>query len=346
MNELPTTDNAEHGDNLIVSVGFFRLLVKQQFNRTSQLEGIADPKGIQGRFISMLQRNLLEALQDPKKLLFSILAISEQLPSMMDLVWDQTHTQDELRKAVNRESWLSKELLGWINAPRFRQLVNAEHHYADSLDDALEMFAGEQLIYVLADFTFQQAAKKEGQSCSLLIRRIIEWSNETAGYCEYLAQKADLPQTQLKLSGLLQGLAPLAITQLFAQLHEAQLQGGLKKMRQAGQKSLHDELQQLPIPAYMLMELLCQQQPLQVQLLSEMGDIGTKLARLQQEVYSDLPITLISPQARVLRQSLLYSQYRWLNDACELTPSQSHSLLSELNLSPEIISQLARLRRK
>jgi len=346
MNELTATETAPNHDKLIVSVGFFRLLVKQQFNRSSQLEGLANPKGIQGRFIDMLQRNLLEALQDPRKLLFSILSISEQLPAMMDLVWDQTHTENELKKAVNRESWLSRELLGWLNAPRFRQLVNAEHQYADSLDDAMQMFGGEQLVYVLADFTFQQAAQKEGQSCSLLIRRIIEWSYETAGYCELLAQQAQLPITQLKLSGLLQGLAPLAITQLFAQLHEAQLQGGLKKMRQAGQKGLHDELQQLPIPAYMLMELLCQQQPLQLQLLNQLGETGRRLARLQQEAYSDLPISLISPQARVLRQSLLYSQYRWLNDACELNPAESHNLLSQLNLSPEVIAQLARLRRR
>lgn len=346
MNDLPQTETAPPQDNLSIAVGFFRLMVKQQFNRTSQLEGHVDPRGIQGRFINMLQRNLLEALQDPRKLLFSILSVSEQLPAMMDLVWDQTHTQDELRKAVNRESWLSKELLGWINAPRFRQLVNAEHDYADSLDDALAMFNGEQLIYVLADFTYQQTAQKEGQSCTLLIRRIIEWSYETAGYCELLAQHANLPESQLKLAGLFQGLAPLAITQLFAQLYEAQLQGGLKKMRQAGQKALHDELQQLPVPAYMLMELLCQQQPLQLQLLEQMGETGNRLARVQQEVYSDLPITLISPQARVLRQSLLYSQYRWLNDACELTPTQSHHLLSSLNLSPEVIAQLARLRRR
>ena len=215
-----------------------------------------------------------------------------------------------------------------------------------SLDQALALFDGKSLGFQLLDFAMAQAASREGRICKLLNRRILEWSQELAQFAHLLAEGRGLCTATASMAGLVQGLAPLAISQNFVYLFEGQLKQALEKAQESGNKKAYDQLNSVRPPIRVLLSHLTQSTSLQHELLNEMGATGQLLAGLTREVDADLPLEQLSHLARLLRQARGYSQYRWLNDACVLTPQQSHELLTGLALNERELADLARLRRR
>lgn len=323
---------------------FFDYLVRQQFtwfgNQQNHSAGTLETK-----LSERLQIAMAQSAQNPARLLFVRLTLGEQLPGMIDLVMDQADTQDAMRKTINSESWLSKELLQWVNAPRFRQRQSS-HDFVTTLDQAMELFGDKALAFQLLDFSMVQAAAREGRFCKLLNRRILEWSQELAQFAGTLANARGLCESTARMLALVQGLAPLAISQNFVHLFESQIKLALEKARDNSNKKLYDQLTAIKPPVRVLLSHLTHSAALQHDLLQAMGDTGQMLASLTRDADADLPVDQLSDLAKVLRQARGYSQYRWLNDACVLTPQQGHSLLAGLALTESELSELTRLRRR
>ena len=324
---------------------FFDHLVRQQFTWFSN-QNMVTKSAIEQRLAERLDVALEQVRENPKRLLFIRLTFGEQLPAMLDLILDQSDTDDIMRRTINQESWLAKELLQWVNAPRFRQTTATHSDFVSSLDQALEKFGGKMLAKYMLDFAMIQAAGREGQFCQLMNRRILEWSQEMALFAIALADARELCPATASMSALAQGIAPLAVTQSFVHLFEAQIKGALEKARKSGQKQVYDQLKSIRPPVQVLSGHLARASALQPILLSELGATGQLLASLTREANADLPVDQLSEQAQILRQARGYCQYRWLNDACVLTPSQSHSLLASLSLSESDMVLLASIRRR
>lgn len=324
---------------------FFDYLVRQQFTWFGNQQQSVAAGGIESKLAERLQIAMAQSGQNPSRLLFVRLTLGEQLPGMMDLVVDQADTDDAMRRTINSESWLSKELLQWVNAPRFRQ-SQASHDFVDSLDQAMELFGGKSLAYQLLEFSMKQAAAREGRFCKLLNRRILEWSQELAMFAGFLAKERGLCEATARMVALVQGLAPLAISQNFVHLFESQIKLALEKAREGGNKKLYDQLSAIKPPVRILLSHLTHCTSLQHELLQALGTTGQALAGLTRDADADLPVEQLSEMARVLRQARGYSQYRWLNDACVLSPQQSHALLASLALSETEVVELTRLRRR
>ncbi len=324
---------------------FFDYLVRQQFTWFGSAQQNFSPIPLESKLSERLQIAMMQSQQNPSRLLFVRLTLGEQLPGMVDLIFDQADTEDAMRKTINNESWLSKELLQWVNSPRYRK-SQSNHDYVESLDDALDIFDGKMLAYQLVEFAMSQAASREGPFCKLLNRRVMEWAQELAQFCGLLAEQRGLCLATAKLSGLVQGLAPLAISQNFVNLFESQIKLASDKARSDGNKKIYDQLVAMKPPVRILLSHLTHSDALQHELLLALGQTGRLLAQITKETNADLPVEQLSEQARLLRQARGYSQYRWLNDACVLTPQQGHSLLNTLELSESELVELMRLRRR
>ncbi|MCM2678377.1 hypothetical protein [Echinimonas agarilytica] len=325
---------------------FFDYLVRQQFTWFGHQQQQVTAGAIETKLSERLELAMQQSSQNPARLLFVRLTLGEQLPGMLDLVMDQSDTDDSMRRAVNSESWLSKELLQWVNAPRFRQITGSHNDFVTSLDEALAEFNGKMLARQLIEFAMVQAAAREARFCKLLNRRILEWSQELAQCAAALAHERGLCAATVSMASLVQGLAPLAISQNFVHLFDGQIKLALEKARDSGQKQAYDQLNSIKPPVRVLLAHLTRSTGLQHALLAELGATGKLLASLTREVDADLPVEQLSELAQVIRQARGYSQYRWLNDACVLTPHQSHMLLSELALSEHDLTTLSRLRRR
>lgn len=323
---------------------FFDYLVRQQFTWFSgQHDHSAG--GLESKLSERLQIAMSQSVQNPSRLLFVRLTLGEQLPGMIDLIMDQADTQDTMRKTINSESWLAKELLQWVNAPRFRKRL-ASHDFVGSLDKALELFEGKSLAFQLLEFAMLQAAARETPFCKLLNRRIMEWAQELAQFAGALAKGRELCEATARMAALVQGLAPLAISQNFVHLFESQIKLALEKAREDSNKKLFDQLKEIKPPVRVLLSHLTHSTGLQHELLLSLGTTGQLLAGLTRDADADLPVNQLSELAKILRQARGYSQYRWLNDACALSPQQGHNLLAGLELSEDELTELTRLRRR
>ncbi|MBW8189996.1 hypothetical protein K0504_03030 [Neiella marina] len=325
---------------------FFDHLVRQQFTWFGGQQQALTTSAIATRLAEHLETAMGQTFENPKRLLFVRLTLGEQLPAMLDLVLDQTDTDDPMRRTINSESWVAKELLQWVNAPRFRQITATSHDFVGSLDQALSHFGGKILAFQLVEFAMIQAAGRKVPFCQLMNRRILEWSQEMAQCARLLAERRGLCPALSSLAALTQGLAPLAISQAFVDLFDNQIKQALEKSRQSAQKQVYDQIKDIRPPVGILASHLARSSALQHSLLNELGATGQIIASLTREADADLPVGQLSEMAQVLRQARGYCQYRWLNDACALTPHQSHSLLADLALSEDEMADLSRLRRR
>ena len=324
---------------------FFDYLVRQQFTWFGSQQQSHSAGSLETKLAERLQIAMAQSAHNPSRLLFVRLTLGEQLPGMIDLVMDQADSDDLMRRTINSESWLAKELLQWVNAPRFRQ-SQSSHDFVTSLDQAMELFGGKTLAYQLLEFSMVQAAAREGRFCKLLNRRVLEWAQELAMFAGLLAKERGLCDATVRMAALVQGLAPLAISQNFVSLFENQIKLALEKARETGNKKLYDQLSGIKPPVRVLLSHLTHSTSLQHDLLQAMGTTGQMLGSLTRDADADLPVDQLSELAKVLRQARGYSQYRWLNDACVLTPQQGHSLLSGLSLTEKELVELTRQRRR
>ncbi len=324
---------------------FFDYLVRQQFTWFGSAAGQYSAGSLESKLAERLQVAMAQSVQNPARLLFVRLTLGEQLPGMLDLVFDQAETQDPMRRTINSESWLSKELLQWVNAPRFRK-SQSNHDYVATLDQAMQAFDGKMLGYRLLDFSMAQAAAREGRFCNLLNRRIFEWSQELSLFAGSLAQQRGLCEATCRLVALVQGLAPLAISQNFVHLFESQIKLALEKARENSNKNLYDQLLAVKPPVRVLLSYLTHSTALQHELLHSFGATGRLLAQITRSADADLPVSQLDDISMVLRQARGYGQYRWLNEGCVLSPQQSHELLSGLELSEQELANLTALRRR
>ncbi|MBD1387957.1 hypothetical protein IC617_00805 [Neiella sp. HB171785] len=325
---------------------FFDHLVRQQFTWFSNQQQGHTPSAIANRLAEHLELALNQSYDNPKRMLFVRLTMGEQLPEMLDLVLDQSDTDDPLRRTINSESWVAKELLQWVNAPRFRQVTGMAPEYVSSLNQALEQFDGKMLARRLVEFGMIQAAGRKVPFCQLMNRRILEWSQEMAQCASLLATQREQCPALSSLAALIQGLAPLAISQSFVHLFDNQIKAALEKSRKTAQKQVYDQINSIRPPVSILASHLARSSALQHALLNELGATGRILASITREADADLPVDQLSELGQILRQARGYCQYRWLNDACALTPHQSHSLLADLSLSEDEMAELSRLRRR
>ena len=323
---------------------FFEHLVRQQFTWFNHQHATHSGE-LETKLASRLQDAMQKSVQNPAHLLFVRLTLGEQLPNMIDLVMDHAGTADEMRKTINNESWLAKELLQWINSSRFRKR-SISHDHVDSLDKAMDLFGGKLLAYNLLEFAISQAAAREMPYCKLLNRRILEWAQEQAQFAGALAQKKNVCEASARMAALVQSIAPLAISQNFVHLFERQMDMALTQARECGNKKTYDQLLSIKPPVRVLLNQLVNCTDLQNQLLSSLGNTGHELSVLSRESEMDIPTSQLGELAKAVRQARRYSQYRWLNDACVLTPEQSHQLLFELDLTEDELSELTLLRRR
>jgi len=253
--------------------------------------------------------------QDIPVLAEQVLGIDLALAKVYDALSVRAVSIAMLDPLIAAVPWLEKELLDISNSPKYRKTDRLGKVVKfENLRMALSFFGIENLKLIIPTVTVQRWLPKITDPYPGFKQKIYEQIIATALSCRKIAEFCDVDPFHAYLLGTYHELGKFAQTKLFFRYfddvqREAQIEAHENQLRDE-----HEALTQTaPDPEVWLASMWNQSLDLSAGIIMHLGLRRVPIAAAMREVADKVPVTEMSPMARVLHHGRSYATYRVLS---------------------------------
>lgn len=192
-------------------------------------------------------------LADIDNVIHETIGIEDNVPAILDILSVKSASVGRLEPLVNDLSWLSRELVTFVNLPYYRKQRNK--HTSVKVDNpslALRYIGLDNLKFVVPTFAVRHWMPHSTEPFPLLKRRLRDSSMACAIAAQELAKLNGVNEIHAFTLGMLLDVGKIALVRLYLRTFELVWQRKVTLAREEQQKDLHTALLELkPDPLFL-----------------------------------------------------------------------------------------------
>ncbi|MBC3767604.1 HDOD domain-containing protein [Neptunicella marina] len=275
-----------------------------------------------------------QELEDTDTLYSKVLGINESMPDALDILNVRASSIGRIEPVIATMPWLVKDLIKMVNMPKYRRFDKRGKGIAvDNLRMALSFIGIENLKMVVPSMAMRRWLPQITDPYPSIKSRL--WANSigTAICCRKLAQLKGQDEGMLFTLGMLHNIGYIAVIRLYFRLFDQVLQEALKEAQDGQLKSEYDALRELQPDADFLRDLMMQYgAALSVKIIERMDMRRVYINHAMSEFAKDMPMTKMTPMAKILTQSVAYTRFRLLRDSKLITTDEAKQYLQHFHM--------------
>lgn len=244
----------------------------------------------------------------------NILGIDDGLGAVYDSLAIKAASIAKTEPLIADIPWLTKELMDIANSPKYRKTDRLGKVVKfENLRMALSFFGIENLKLLIPSLTVQRWIPKVTDPYPAFKQKVWEHIVATALSCQKIAEFSKVDPFHAYLLGAYHELGKLAVSKMFFKFFDRVQQEAIMEAHKEQKRDEHAALQEVKIdPDVWLAVMWNQSYDISAKALLHMNMKRVYIANAMQEVADKVPLTEMSPIARVLDQGRCYASYRVL----------------------------------
>jgi hypothetical protein len=277
---------------------------------------------------------LVESLQDTDNLYDKIIGLDATMPHLLDAIGVKVATISKIEPLASDMPWFFNDLMKMVNQPKYRR-VDAKGNVVlvDNLRVGLSFFGIENLITVVVSLAFKRWLPQITDPYPQIKLRLLEEGLATAISCKQIAGISGVNPNHAFCLGMLQLMGKIVVSKLYFRIFDNVQREALIETQKNQQHDEHSALTRVHACGEFLNELI-DQHALEVssRLINKMGMKRVMIASAMQELEQRLPLTSMSPLAKVVTQGQSYAHYRMLKGHKLIDIQQSKDFIRGLKM--------------
>jgi hypothetical protein len=277
---------------------------------------------------------LVESLQDTDNLYDKIIGLDATMPHLLDAIGVKVATISKIEPLASDMPWFFNDLMKMVNQPKYRR-VDAKGNVVlvDNLRVGLSFFGIENLITVVVSLAFKRWLPQITDPYPQIKLRLLEEGLATAISCKKIAGISGVNPNHAFCLGMLQLMGKIVVSKLYFRIFDNVQREALIETQKNQQHDEHSALTRVHACGEFLNELI-DQHALEVssRLINKMGMKRVMIASAMQELEQRLPLTSMSPLAKVVTQGQSYAHYRMLKGHKLIDIQQSKDFIRGLKM--------------
>lgn len=244
----------------------------------------------------------------------NILGIDDGLGVVYDSLAIKAASIAKTEPLIADVPWLAKELMDIANSPKYRKTDRLGKVVKfENLRMALSFFGIENLKLLIPSLTVQRWIPKVTDPYPAFKQKVWEQVVATALSCQKIAEFSKVDPFHAYLLGAYHELGKLAISKMFFKFFDKVQQEAIMEAHKEQKRDEHAALLEVKIdPDVWLAVMWNQSYDISAKALLHMNMKRVYIAPAMQELADKVPLTEMSPMARVLDQGRCYAKYRVL----------------------------------
>ena len=286
----------------------------------------------------MVQDSLLERLQerldDEENIFYKVLGFDDNLPELLDMLSVKASTISKLEPAAGAMPWLYEDLIKMVNMPKYRRTdAKGKVVAVDSLRVGLSFLGIDNLKMVVPSLAFRRWIPQITDPYPEIKTRLWETAIGTAISCKSIAELSKVEPSHAFTLGMFHDIGRIVITRLYFRLFDELQREALIEAHNEKKREEHAALSKIQPDSDFLIKLMDRfATPISAQLIAKMGFKRLFIANAMDEYARELPMSKMSPLAKVLYQGVAYNRYRMLKNykLIELEEAKAYLMQSQM----------------